>query len=430
MPATTPTAFSLSASGPRQRLVWLVGLSHATNHFVMLTFPAILLLVDQEFTLGYIGLGVLANLALICYGFGALPAGMLADRLGGERILAVWLLGGSLACLLIGVSRGPLGLGIGLACLGLFASLHHPAGSGVLVKLRTLQGGEVGRAFGLTGVLGNVGIAASPMVSAAVGARWGWRAAFLVSAIPGLTLVLPLWRSGKLLPRLPVDRPAATTRRGLAVRAGITLPLLVLFGVEMLMGFIFQGFSTFMPAYLADQARIPGLAAARVARGGSLASLAYLFGGIGHWLAGRAMATRYREGIFLLATGGTALFLFGMGTSAGLSLVVFSSALSLAYFALGTMSNTFIAVYTPPHLGGTAFGITFTLAFGIGSLASSAMGVVGQRFGLPAIFWALGIVAIGAAFLVLYFGQVVGAWSRMSLRPVPSPLPDSRSPRP
>ena len=82
-----------------RRLVWLVGLSHATNHFVMLVFPAVLLLVQQEFDLGYAGLGILASAAFLCYGLAALPAGMLADRFGGERVLAVWLLGSGLAVL-------------------------------------------------------------------------------------------------------------------------------------------------------------------------------------------------------------------------------------------------------------------------------------------------------------------------------------------
>ncbi len=399
-----------------RRLVWLVGFSHATNHFVMLIFPAVLLLVQQEFGLGYGTLGFFANVALFCYGVGALPSGMLADRLGGERILAVWLLGGSLACIAIAWSGGPVGLVLGLAALGLFGSLHHPAGSGVLVALRNVPGLELGRAFGLSGVLGNVGIATAPVMAAMVAVRWGWRAAFLIAAIPGLFLALPLWRlQGPSL--LDAPGPSASPmRRGKASWSNLTLPLAVLFMIETLMGFVFQGFSTFLPAHLAEQASIPGLTAARVARGGSLASLALLFGGFGHLVAGRLMTSRYRDMIFLASMAGTALFLFAMGETAGLPLVLFSIALSIGYFSLGTISNTLIAFHTPTHLGGTAFGITFTLAFGVGSFASTAMGLVAQRFGLPAVFLALGIVAAAAAGLVCWFGSITGAWSRKTAR--------------
>jgi uncharacterized membrane protein (UPF0136 family) len=101
------------------------------------------------------------------------------------------------------------------------------------------------------------------------------------------------------------------------------------FAMETLMGFVFQGFSTFLPAYLSERAQIPGL----------------------------------------------------------------------------------------------------TLALGVGSLASGAMGFVGQRFGLPAVFMVLGMVAVGATGMVFWFGHVVGAWPRKTVQAVTPPLPDSRSAR-
>jgi MFS family permease len=134
------------------------------------------------------------------------------------------------------------------------------------------------------------------------------------------------------------------------------------------------------------------------------------------------MATRYREAIFLVGMGVSALFLFGMGATSNLPLVLFSIALSVGFFSLGTMTNTFIAFHAPPHLGGTAFGITFTLAFGVGSLASSAMGFIAQRFGLQAVFLSLGMVVASGVALAFSFGHVVGAWSRRPTQPAAPPL--------
>lgn len=394
----------------------------------MLILPAVLLLVQQEFTLGYAKLGLLVNAAFLCYGIGALPAGMLADRLGGERILAIWLLGGSLACVGVGLSASPFGLGIALAILGLFASLHHPAGSGVLVTLRNVPGVNVGRAFGLVGVLGNVGLASAPFVAAAVGVRWGWRAAFLVGAIPTFLLGLIIWRYAAA-PRHGGERVSAThgAERSRSYWSRLTLPVLLLFALETLMGFIFQGFLTFLPAHLAERSGIPGLSASQVTRGGSLASLALLVGGLGQLAGGRLMAFRYRETIFLAILSGTMLCLFGMGGATGPLLVIFSIAMAMGHFSLGIMSNTFIASYTPPHLGGTAFGITFGLSLGVGSLASSTMGFVGERFGLPAIFPTLSLVAAGGVALVLWFGFAVGAWSHKDGR-FPLPMANPRPP--
>lgn len=405
-PSSAPLAPGAVRPADFRSLIWLVGLSHATNHFVILIFPAVLLLVSQEFGLGYAGAGLLANVALFGYGAGALPAGVLADRFGAERLLAIWLATGSLACAGIGLSASPPALLVGLAALGLAASLHHPAGSGILVALKRIPGTDLGRAFALSGVLGNVGLALAPVVAGTIGAWWGWRAAFLIGAIPGLLLAPPLWLRHPGPPARAGDPPGAPARPRPGLWAAMTLPLLILFSYETLMGFIFQGFSTFLPAYLAEHASIPGLTASRVARGGSLASLALLFGGLGHWVAGRLMSRPRRERTFLAAMGGMTLCLLGMGVTGGLPLVLCSILFSFGHFALGTISNTFIALHAPPHAGGRAFGVTFTLALGVGSLASSSMGVVGQQLGLPAVFLILGLVGVGATMLVAWFARV------------------------
>ena len=391
-----------------KRLIWLVGFSHAANHFVMLVFPAVLLLVQKEFDLGLSGLGILASVSFLCYGLAALPAGMLADRFGGERVLAVWLLGAGVACVAIGFSTGPWSLGAGLALLGLFASLHHPAGSGVLVDLGARLGPKVGRAFGLSGILGNIGLAASPLLAAAIGVRWGWRAAFFLSALPGWLLVLPLWRH----PGVTASESRVASHRE-SLRNALTLPLILLFALETLMGFIFQGFSTFLPAYLAGHAGIAAITAEQVRRGGAFASLSLLFGGLGHLAAGRLMGSQHQEAAFLIAVTASTLCLFSMGLTSGGLLVLFSILLSCTYFALGTISNTFMAHHTPPRLGGTVFGVTFTLAFGVGSLASTTMGVVGEAFGLPVVFLGLGAVGVGGVALVAGFLGATGAWRRV-----------------
>ena len=39
-----------------------MGCSHAVNHGYMLIFPAVLLLLQKEFSLGYLGLGVIGSI--------------------------------------------------------------------------------------------------------------------------------------------------------------------------------------------------------------------------------------------------------------------------------------------------------------------------------------------------------------------------------
>ncbi|MFB3818892.1 MAG: MFS transporter, partial [Candidatus Methylomirabilales bacterium] len=214
-----------------------------------------------------------------------------------------------------------------------------------------------------------------------------------------LALGVCLWRR----PRLA--GPAAARKGGWGIPwRELRLPLILLFALETLMGFVFQGFATFLPAHLAQHGGIPGLNAAAVTRGGVLASAAYLVGGLGHALAGRLMGLPRRQTIFFGAVVIASLCLLAMGTTTGLVLVASSILVAFAHFGLATMSNSLIAAQAPPHLGGTAFGITFVLAFGVGSLASSAMGAVAEHAGLHAVFLALAGVSFAAALLVAVFG--------------------------
>ncbi len=55
---------------------------------------------------------------------------------------------------------------------------------------------------------------------------------------------------------------------------------------------------------------------------------------------------------------------FGPGLFASLALDFLSVAQSITHVSLGTVSNTFIAFHTPPHLGGTALVFWFGRVMG------------------------------------------------------------------
>jgi predicted MFS family arabinose efflux permease len=63
-------------------IVGLMGCSHALSHGYLLIFPTVLPLLGREFSMGYLGLGVIGNIMVLAYGLGALPGGMLYNRFG------------------------------------------------------------------------------------------------------------------------------------------------------------------------------------------------------------------------------------------------------------------------------------------------------------------------------------------------------------
>ena len=85
-------------------VVALTGCSHAFNHGYQLIYPAVLLLLQKEFSLGYLELGAIGNIMTFTYGLGALPGGLVYNRFGPKRLYLLCFLGSAMALLLVAFS--------------------------------------------------------------------------------------------------------------------------------------------------------------------------------------------------------------------------------------------------------------------------------------------------------------------------------------
>ncbi len=190
---------NLSTQG---RIVTYTALAHALVHATELTYAALLLRIGDQFGQGDFMLGVIANVAAFTFGAGALPAGLLVDRLGSQRVITFGFLAASASALLVGLSPNAFVLGASLALLGLSIGLYHPAGLSIIV-----QGAEKrGLALGYHGVAGNIGAALAPALAVGLAVAIDWRAAYFV--LSGLALLLVLLLRAIRLPE-EVSRPAA-----------------------------------------------------------------------------------------------------------------------------------------------------------------------------------------------------------------------------
>jgi len=379
-------------------IVALTGCSHALSHGYQLIFPTVLLLLQKEFSVGYFELGVVGNIMSLAYGLGALPAGMIYNRLGPKKLFLLCFFGSSIVSFLVSASPSLILFTAGITFLGALGSIYHPLANALITaKVR-----EYGNALGIHGAVGNIGLATTPFVAGLIASSFGWRHVYLWFVLPGI--ILSLWAllvDMSTRPRLQEGDNSSLRKESLRKRARIyfSLPLVILYIINILHSFCYQGAITFLPTYLAKRTSFHLFSLDSVAIGGVLSAIVLSMGVFGQYGGGVLSQKPQLERNFLLVAIIVFPTIFVMSFTADLLLL----ALALIYFTflffLQPINNTLLARHTTESMRGTAFGIYFFSAFAIGSLASSYSGFVAQTFGLQWVFLGLS----GSAFLLISF---------------------------
>lgn len=205
----------------RERLLvgWLTLFVIGTDLFVV---SPLLPPIAGEFRLSASAAGLCATAFSVCYMVGAPLFGSLADRLGRRRILTACLASFALA-------NGLTGAATDFGWLIVWRSLAGAAAAGVTPLIYAGIGDEAPPArratwlaLAVSGLLLALSIGAP--AGALIGARWGWRAPFLV--IAGLSLLLVAanrlaWPPASSLEGAPAD--AGPARRLSALRLAPTV---------------------------------------------------------------------------------------------------------------------------------------------------------------------------------------------------------------
>ena len=166
-----------------KRQTILINAAHSFTHYSLLILAtAVLAMVQQDsgiFGGDYGPILALGTAMFVIYGICALPMGWLADRFGRRFLMIAFFMGSGAFMVAAGFAPSPLMLAITLGAMGAFVAIYHPIGTAILVEA---AGPKVGRAMGINGVFGNLGVATAPVLTAFIAADAGWRWAFMVFA--------------------------------------------------------------------------------------------------------------------------------------------------------------------------------------------------------------------------------------------------------
>ena len=415
MTAAAPAAAARAPTGRtslERRVIVSASLAHGATHSMELVFAALLVRIGLEFGADLAVLGVVGNAGTLTFGGFALPSGWLVDRRGPRAVMTFAMGSAAVCAVLVALAASLLLLAAALALLGAGIGLYHPAGTAMVATVSSRRG----MALATHGIAGILGIAIAPAIAIGVAIAVDWRAAYVVFAAAAAGVAVLIWRiapdrdetaravaaRAEAVRAAPSAQPRTTPP---AVRTWFTAPLVIIYLSAIGTGFIYRGSLTFLAVHLERELGLSLFGWDAEALAGATASLALLAGVLGlasgGWLSDRLPVERAILPYALL----TPLFLAAMGVSAGVVLLLAAGGFAICSWAQQPIMNGLITDYAPEGAVGRSFGVSFTLVFGVGSVASTFTGIISERWDTNATFLAL--AACGGVVAVL---QLTLAW--------------------
>ena len=391
----------MSMNREEKLVVFSSSIAHGLIHSYGLILPALLLILAKDLNTSKLELGIAANVYGLALGLGAIPAGLASDRFGSRRVIAIAMGCSGLAAILLALTNSYWFFLVGMAVLGGFSSLYHPA------ALALISRGvhESGRGMGYHGMGGSFFQAITPFLATWIALALSWRLAFVFFGLPGIVLGLVFLNF-----RFQENIHETKTHAQHADCAGpptqiskiISLNLILIYGAALFLGFVFNGsVNSFLTAFLTLQMKTTIFGISGELLGSSATTLALLVGVLAQYVGGH-LTDRHKPELIM----GGFVFLCGISAivMAGITdwlLLVFTSLFAFGYFASQPSQNRLISKYLSHHRHGIGFGIAYFMGFGAGSFASSLSGYIAENYHIGYIFYVLGVFALISMFLVL-----------------------------
>ena len=365
---------------------------HAFSHFFMLIYPTVVIALEGEFSSPYhqlIGLILIGN---ILFGAAALPAGYLGDKWGAVKLMILFFVGTGVGSILVGLASTELQLASGFAIVGLFGAIYHPVGIAWVARRVVNRG----KALGLNGVFGSVGVGLAPIVAAGLTDFWSWRAAFILPGI--ISIMLGFILAAMFLKGLITDGEAIGEKEPKEATASeMKRGLLLLLVTVACTGLIYQATSFALPKLI--ELRLSEVLGEGLIGVGAVVSIIYFLSGgaqlVGGWLADRFRLTRVYLVCWLLQVP-----LLALGAVIDNSLLIpILATMVISNTIASPAENSLFAQYSPPKWRATAFGIKFVLALGVASVSIPLISWVFEATGeFIWLFFILTVIALIAVF--------------------------------
>lgn len=325
--------------------------------------------------------------SLVLFGAGAPLAAYLADKWNRVGMMTIFFVGIGISAIATGFAQSPLQISIGLAAIGLFASIYHPVGIAMVVQ----GGGRVGWRVGINGVWGNMGVAAAPLITGFILADYNWQLAFIlpgiVAILTGIGFAVFARRGGARPPAMP-----AGEKDIVGFMPGWKRALAALCLVTSAGGFVFGTMTFVIPRMF--EVSLPDVTT-NIATTGLLAALVYAIAAFAQLVVGRLIDKyRIKPVLFVIALAQPVLIgIMALQTNYAL----FAATLAAMAFVFGQIpiTDTVIARYVPDVWRTKVMSVKLMLNLVIGALSLMvARFILESGAGFQGVITVVAIVAV------------------------------------
>lgn len=390
-------ATATTSLGQDARTIGLVGLAHGSSHFFHLLLPPLFPWLMADFGYSYVELGSVVSVFFVVSGVGQMLSGFLVDKVGARPIMFAALASFALAGLIAASAQNYAMLIAAAFCAGLGNAPFHPVDFTILNKRVSPK--NMGHAFSVHGISGNLGWAAAPVFMAGITSWTGsWRIACLSGAALALLILTIVVHQRRWLDDRQVHQPEAKTAAATAsahAREQNPFSFLALPAVWLCFAFFFfttaglsavQSFSS--PALSSIYPHLDLTVTSWMVTGFMLCSAVGMVGG--GFLAARVQRLEQVITVFLLLAGAL-LALAGTGWLPGSVALVVGAAAGFGQGLAGPSRDMLIKQAAPPGATGRVYGTVYSgLDLGF-SLAAPIFGWMMDRQQPHWVFYGAGI---------------------------------------
>ena len=328
-------------------------------HMFAAFYFVIVLSIEQKWHSTYDELISLWTLGALLIGLGALPAGWLSDRWSRSSMMVIMFIGMGLSSILCGLSNEQFSLFIGLSLLGLSCSIYHPVGIAWVVN----SSEKKGRALGINGIFGGVGIGSGAFIAGLLIKYFDWKFAFIIPGIISLIIgiILFFFISNNLISfqnSKTKDLEENNSSHNLIIIACIML--FSMFGL----GLTFQIMQTSLPKVF--DIRIANLSTFAI---GSIIGIIYGISGL-MTLVGGFLADKFSlKKIYVIGIAAQVPCFYFIANFSGIPLIFVCLMAAMFNSSILPTENILLAKFTPERHHGLIYGVKFIVAFGSAPIA-------------------------------------------------------------